>query len=86
MTLEDFTEFTDRDDGEETTDAAADAPEPAAENTTAEHSDTGTGTDPESTGVTDPTTRDENPSTDDFATYDVEPTGNDRGLGVVAVS
>ena len=59
MTLEDFTEFTDRDDGGETTDAAADtaadAPEPAAENTDAEDGDTSTGTGPESTAVTDPT-------------------------------
>ena len=91
MTLEDFTEFTDRDDGGESTDVAADA---AADADTAGPEPPEDGAvdaerpveDDDPTAVDNAPRGDGRPAANDFVTYDAEPTGDDRGLGVVAVS
>ena len=93
MTLEDFTEFTDRDDGGGAADTAvdadadtADADADAAEPTAAVETGDGDATADVEPTTTDSATTDDPPSADGFTAYDVEPTGDDRGLGVVAVS
>jgi hypothetical protein len=79
MTLEDFTEFTDEDDGGGET-PSEDGPADATQRPRAGSADGGsvTGGDP---------TAGDTPETDDaFAAYDADPAGSDTGLGVVSVS
>ena len=79
MTLEDFTEFTDEDDGGGET-PSEDGPADATQRPEAGSADGGsvTGGDP---------TAGDTPETDDaFAAYDADPAGSDAGLGVVSVS
>jgi DNA helicase HerA-like ATPase len=79
MTLEDFTEFTDEDDGGGET-PSEDGPADATQRPRAGSADGGsvTGGDP---------TAGDTPETDDaFAAYDADPAGSDAGLGVVSVS
>ena len=79
MTLEDFTEFTDEDDGGGET-PSEDGPADATQRPRAGSADGGsvTGADP---------TAGDTPETDDaFAAYDADPAGSDAGLGVVSVS
>ena len=79
MTLEDFTEFTDEDDGGGET-PSEDGPADATQRPRAGSADGGSVSD------ADPTAGD-TPETDDaFAAYDADPAGSDVGLGVVSVS
>ena len=79
MTLEDFTEFTDEDDGGGET-PSEDGPADATQRPRAGSADGGSVSD------ADPTAGD-TPETDDaFAAYDADPAGSDAGLGVVSVS
>ncbi|ESS03895.1 MAG: putative ATPase [uncultured archaeon A07HR67] len=79
MTLEDFTEFTDEDDGGGET-PSEDGPADASQQPRAGSADGGSVSD------ADPTAGD-TPATDDaFAAYDADPVGSDAGLGVVSVS
>ena len=73
MTLEDFTEFTDREEGSDAGGAGD-----AAETTSAAPAPADT--------ATSATTDDARESADQFHSYEAEPAGTDQGLGVVSVS